>query len=184
MQHTSLPFVFTTPSLRGWRLAILVASVVVLIVSAVRWASQKESIYAVQAKLAQTQPQVVLQPARSAAEERRLDAQLKAIAAAIRQLNMPIGELIKVLQPPKDIRVVLLNLDVSGKGDSGSNEGIGASGVLKIGAEAKTPQEMMTYVAFLAEQRLFKSVYLIKHEISTASREKPYRFQLEAQWRE
>jgi hypothetical protein len=67
-------------------------------------------------------------------------------------------------------------------GNSGGNSG---GGVLKIQAEAPNPQQMMAYVAFLDEQPLFKSVYLIKHEVTPGSNgEAQYRFLLEAQWRQ
>lgn len=38
----------------------------------------------------------------------------------------------------------------------------------------------MNYIAFLSEQPLFSSVYLVKHEQAGNA----YRFQLEAQWRD
>ncbi len=58
------------------------------------------------------------------------------------------------------------------------------AGALKIGAEAETAQDMINYLAFLNQQPLFKSVYLVKHEMSTTAADHAYRFQLEAQWRQ
>jgi hypothetical protein len=45
---------------------------------------------------------------------------------------------------------------------------------------------MLNYLAFLNQQPMFSSVYLLKHEMSSNADapEHPYRFQLEAQWRQ
>jgi hypothetical protein len=46
---------------------------------------------------------------------------------------------------------------------------------------------MINYLAFLNQQRMFRSVYLLKHEMTGTAQgggERPYQFQLEAQWRQ
>ncbi|CAN7572707.1 hypothetical protein LJR289_004094 [Pseudoduganella sp. LjRoot289] len=58
------------------------------------------------------------------------------------------------------------------------------SGSLKIAAEAETAQDMLNYLAFLNQQQMFRSVYLVKHEMAGGDAGHPYRFQLEAQWRQ
>ena len=55
---------------------------------------------------------------------------------------------------------------------------------MKIAAEAETAQDMINYLAFLNQQTMFRSVYLVKHEMNMNAPEHPYRFQLEAQWRQ
>lgn len=59
----------------------------------------------------------------------------------------------------------------------------GPAGTLKISAEAESAQDMLAYLAFLNQQPMFRSVYLVKHE-TAATEHAPYRFQLEAQWRQ
>lgn len=184
MRLTRLDFVPGPPPVRGWRLALLVFGLLVSIGTGVRWWLQADATAALEGQLSRAQPRAVAIPVRSAARQRKLEMQAKAIGEAVRQLNLPITDLIKTLQPPKDIRVALLGLDVGGKGVGSESDGVNAAGVLKIAAEARTPQEMTTYVAFLGDQPLFRSVYLVKHEIHAASPERPYRFLLEAQWRE
>lgn len=182
MQLTRLNFADGRAPARGWRMIILCFGVLALSISGVNWLVQYEENAALNKQLQKTRPRVEPKPTMSAAQQRELQEQVKTVKAAVYQLNVPIFELIKALQPPKDIRVVLLGLDVgSHKGGNEIAESEGG-GLLKISAEAKTPQEMTTYVAFLAEQSLFRTVYLLKHEQNAASSEKPYRFMLEAQW--
>ncbi|KQW89309.1 hypothetical protein ASC94_23050 [Massilia sp. Root418] len=58
------------------------------------------------------------------------------------------------------------------------------SGTLKISAEAETAQDMLNYLVFLNQQQMFRSVYLVKHELAGGAAGQSYRFQLEAQWRQ
>lgn len=164
-----------------WRKLFLTAAVLIVVGLGARWAIQKESVANLESRWSKTQPRVVPKPVRSAMQQRDLDAQAKAVGQAVQQLNIPITDLIRTLQIPKDIHVALLGLDLGSQGGATS---AGASGTLKILGEAKTPDDMVTYVAFLGDQPFFKSVYLTKHELNAAVAEKPYRFQLEAQWRE
>jgi hypothetical protein len=181
MTLTTLDFSTGAAPLSGWRLALLVAGVLALAGAGLDWIVQARSVGKLEAALAQVQPAAPLRAPLSPEQQREQDQQLKAIAEAVRQLNLPVTRLVKTVQSPPDIRVALLGLDLNGKGEAGSN---GASGALKLAAEAETPQDMMNYVAFLNEQSLFTSVYLVKHELNAAAPNHPYRFQLEAQWRE
>lgn len=184
MRLTRLNFVSSVAPIGGWRMGMLVIGLIALGWAGLRWASQQAATAAAETQLISIQPRSVAAPVRSAVQQRELEAQAKVIGDAVRQLNLPIGDLIKALQPPKDIRVALLALDVGGKASGGDGVGAKSDGILKITAEARTAQEMTTYVAFLDDQALFRSIYLIKHEINATSPEKPYRFLLEAQWRE
>jgi Tfp pilus assembly protein PilN len=181
MRLTRLNFVSSNGSFRGWRLVVLAVGLIVLLTSALSWSYQQKVNDAMTVQVAQLQPRMAVKPTRSASQQRELDQRTKVVTEAVRQLNLPIENLIKALQPPRDIRVALLGLDVrSGSGEQASD----VARTLKISAEARTPREMTMYVAFLGDQRLFKSVYLVKHEINAASPEQPYRFQMEAQWQE
>jgi hypothetical protein len=178
---------------RGWRLALLALGLAALLPAGANWLAQLQDVRRLEAQLAQAQPRPVARAVLDPARQRELDLQLKAIAEAVRQLNLPVARLIKTLQAPRDIRVALLSLDLNGQPELEQNEA-GASvakgmadspaGALKIGAEAETAQDMINYLAFLNQQPLFKSVYLVKHEMSATTAEHAYRFQLEAQWRQ
>jgi hypothetical protein len=135
-----------------------------------------------EAQLAQAQPRRAARPQLPPERQREHDAQLKLVADAVRQLNLPVTRLIKTVQAPGDVRVALLGLDLNG--EAGPDQGSRAAGALKIAAEAETAQDMINYLAFLNQQSLFRSVYLVKHEMNMAAPEHPYRFQLEAQWRQ
>lgn len=181
MRLTRLDFITASAPVRGWRAVLMTIGVGALLTGALHWMAQKDAVDALETQLAQARPAAAAKPVRSAAQQRELENQAKAVREAVRQLNLPIGDLIRILQPPKDIRVALLGLDIGGKSHGDDAH---PSGMLRISAEARTPQEMMSYAAFLGDQPLFESVYLIKHELNAASAEKSYRFLLEAQWRE
>ncbi|MEN9865342.1 MAG: hypothetical protein RL748_932 [Pseudomonadota bacterium] len=141
-----------------------------------RQAWQQQQInQALQQQLATIQPAPKPMPQRSASEQRELQAQAKIISAAVRQLNLPLAELLRTVQAPKDIRVSLLGLDLNAKG--------GSQGLIKIQAETHSTAEMMNYVAFLDEQRWLQSVYLVKHEMPGVGNDAVVRFVVEAQWR-
>ena len=185
MQLTQLDFVSLPKSGYGWRGMLFVAGTLALLGASATWHVQKKSIAGLEMQLSRAQPRTIVRPALSAAQRHSIEGQINAVRAAVRQLNVPIGALVKALQPPKDIRVALLGLDVvAGKNGPEQHTPTDAAGILKIAAEARTPQEMTTYVAFLADQPLFQSVYLVKHELNATSAERPYRFLLEAQWQE
>lgn len=99
-------------------------------------------------------------------------ARVQSVNVAIRELNLPIGALLAALQPPRDLRIAVLSVDVSG------------ASTARITAETRTAAEMAQYAAFVASRQPFTGAYVIHHEIDAASPERPYRFALEASWRE
>ena len=178
MRATELNFIPRPAPLGGWRLLVLLAGGLALLAWGQRWQAQNGINRQLQQELAHIKPAPKAVPVtRSASEQRELEAHAKIVSEAVRQLNLPVAEMFKALQPPKDIRIGLLALDLNAKSSSSGS-------LLKIQAEARTPQEMMAYVAFLDEQPLFKSVYLVKHELALGAGEPAYRFLLEAQWRQ
>jgi hypothetical protein len=180
MRATVLNFIPVAAPVMGWRLLLLLLGACALLAWGQRWQAQNAVNAQLQQQLAQSRPvPKASAPTRSAEQQRDLEAHAKVVAEAVRQLNLPVAKLFAALQPPKDIRVALLALDLNAK------TGSGGSSLLKITAEARTPQEMMAWVAFLDEQALFQSVYLVKHElaVSQGGGEPGWRFLLEAQWR-
>jgi hypothetical protein len=102
--------------------------------------------------------------------------QMAASNAAIRQLNLPVEQLLKALQAPKDIRVALLGVDLN---DAGSESSLPK---LKVNAEALTGEDAARYVAFLADRKPFVSAYMVRHEIQQNMPEKAWRFTMELTW--
>ena len=118
-------------------------------------------------------------PAVPAALSRDEQARVPAVNAAIREMNLPVSALLQALQPPRDIRVAVLGVDVLGAAP-GANAGAGAG--IKITGEARTGAEMARYVAFVSSRKPFTGAYLTRHEIDDTTPERPYRFTLEAAW--
>jgi hypothetical protein len=199
---SQLNFLPRATPLEGWRLALLVVGALALLPAGFNWLTQYQAIHKLESQLEQAQPRRITRPALAPAQQKELDLQIKAVADAVRQLNLPVARLIKTIQPPRDVRVALLALDLSGQqaeaaspAETSTAAAATPSGTLKIAAEAETAQDMINYLAFLNQQPMFRSVYLVKHEMANASNaaagqnpdgsaERPYHFQLEAQWRQ
>lgn len=207
MTVTRISFVRAGPPMNGWRLALLAAGLIALLPSAARWLQQASEVRDLETRLAQAQPRRAPQPALTPNQQREQDQQAKVVAEAVRQLNLPVARLLKTLQAPGDLHVALLGLDLNGQPAQEADAGqpsaaahaattaaaatasvpgsAGApSGSLKIAAEAETAQDMLSYLAFLNQQQMFRSVYLVKHEMAGGAAGQSYRFQLEAQWRQ
>jgi hypothetical protein len=191
MSVTRIAFVRAAAPLNGWRLALLAAGLIALLPSAARWLRQANEIHILETRLAQVQPRRDARPALTPAQQREQDQQTKVIAEAVRQLNLPVARLLRTLQAPGDLHVALLGLDLNGQpvqdADAATPRGaadIVPSGSLKIAAEAETAQDMLNYLAFLSQQQMFRSVYLVKHELASGAAGQAYRFQLEAKWRQ
>ena len=124
---------------------------------------------------------------RPVALSREEKSRVAAVNAAIRQINLPVGILLKKILPPKDIQVALVAVDLVGETNADSNAGARSGrrlSTLKIAGEARTGADMATYVAFLSGRNPFVAAYLVHHEIVETQREKPYRFTVEAIWQE
>lgn len=99
------------------------------------------------------------------------EQQAAAVNAAIMQLNLPwraLHDAIGAATPPN---IALLALEPDPRKSS-----------MKITAEAKTSDEMITYVESLKKQDLFVEVLLLRHEVSEQDPNRPIRFQIEAAW--
>lgn len=191
---TRLDFIPRAAPLTGWRLAVLAVGLLMLLPAAINWTAQRQTVARLHARLdaqsAALQPQRLTRPALAPAQQQQMDLQVKAVAEAVRQLNLPVTRLLKTIEAREDMRIALLGLDLNGEPaqDGEAAAPSRPAGTLKISAEAETAQDMINYLAFLDQQRMFRSVYLLKHEmtgaVSGASGERPYQFQLEAQWRQ
>lgn len=97
--------------------------------------------------------------------------QIDAINRVTRQLNLPWQELFAAVESRLSDQVALLSLE-----PDASNR------ILRIQAEARSPDDMMDFVGSLEGENLFVSVNLTRHEINDSDRNRPYRFTLEAAW--
>jgi hypothetical protein len=113
-------------------------------------------------------------PAWSAAETARVGA----VNVAIRELNLPFDALLRALAPAPDLQVAVLSVTTT----AGSSAATGSS--VKIVAEARTRADMARYAAFVGERKPFTGAYLAEHELDESSPERPYRFTLEAMWKD
>ncbi|WP_426340221.1 hypothetical protein ACN9MZ_28975 [Pseudoduganella sp. S-14] len=104
-------------------------------------------------------------------------ARIPAVNAAIRQLNQPVGPVLRALVPPQELQVAVLGVDVGGGQAAGA-------GRLRIQAEARTGADMARYAAFVAQGQHFKDAYLSEHQVAPEAPGQPYRFTVEAVWRE
>lgn len=105
-------------------------------------------------------------------------ARVPAVNIAIRELNLPIAAILRALEPPRGMRVAVLGVTTA------PATAAGQASRVKIVAEARTGAEMARYVAFLAERKPFTGAYLSEHEIDESVPERPYRFTLEASWKD
>lgn len=106
------------------------------------------------------------------------ETKINAVNTAIRELNLPFPALSRAMQPPRDIQIGLLRVDIPS---------IGAAEQLRrlsIEAAARTEVDMTRYVQFVSEQKPFVSAILTRHSVDEASPEYRYRFAVEATWQE
>ncbi len=103
---------------------------------------------------------------------------IRAANVAIGQMNLPVAKLLKALQPPQDIRVAVLSVEFSPE----TEKGAGSS--LKLNAESRSGEEMVRYAAYVAERKPIIETNLLSHEIVENDAVQPYRFKMEALWRD
>lgn len=97
--------------------------------------------------------------------------QAAAVNAAVLQLNLPWRALQEAVAGASQPGIALLSLEPDARKRS-----------LKIGAEAKSADDMIEYIARLKRQELFADVVLTHHEISEEDPNHPVRFELDAAW--
>jgi Tfp pilus assembly protein PilN len=100
-------------------------------------------------------------------------AKTQALSTAIQKLNLPWRDLLDTVErsTPKNIALLSLEPDAS-------------KNTLVVVAESANAEAMLDYVSQLKGQELFLEVRLVMHEISKQDPFTPYRFQIEARWRE
>lgn len=99
------------------------------------------------------------------------EAQVKAVNAAILQLNLPWRDLQDAVAAATPPAVALLSLEPDPRKQ-----------VLKITAEAKGSDDMIAYIEQLKQQEFFRGAVLLRHEVQEQDPNRPLRFQAEVQW--
>lgn len=164
------------PGGRGWRGLALAAGVAVLLggVAALAMTSSRlEAESSRRAALARAQ-----ESSRLPVAPRVPEATIAVANQAVRQLNVPVVQLLKALRPPRDIPVFLLSVDLADSGRGGNT--------VRVAAEANTGFDMANYVGFLGSSLPFRSAWLVRHEETSPEKGggQGLRFVVEAQWRE
>jgi len=106
-------------------------------------------------------------------------ARAQAVNLAVRELNTPISALLAALQPPRDVHTAVLSVELGARARSDT----GAS-TLRVIAEAQGAADMTRYVAYLADRGPLEGAYLLRHEIAEDVPGHPYRFTVEAAWKD
>ena len=174
MKPLRIDFGTTAPAAPWWALSLFV-----LALAACGWELWR--LGATEAALiearrdAQSQRDLLAMRAPSAAPARFevAPARIVEINRAIRNLNLPWDKLFESLEAAMPETVVLLALEPDAEKQ-----------VLKIGAEAKDSAAMFAFIEALGARAAFGAVLLVKHEINEQDATRPYRFQVEAHWKE
>lgn len=110
---------------------------------------------------------------RKGSQERVLltPVQTEAINRAIRQLNLPWDALFSEIESRLSDRISLLSLEPDA-----------ATRILRIQAEAKSPEDMLDFVSSLNDRSAFQGATLVRHEVVDGDRNRPIRFLAEVIW--
>jgi Tfp pilus assembly protein PilN len=163
----------------GWRLGLLIAGVACGVLGAAEEFSGYREAATLREEISLSAPALDMEAAtHSRTEPQRSRPQIRAVNQAITSLNLPVGVLLQTLQPPGELHTALLGLDLSDvQGDT-------RTASVKITAESRSALEMTSYVDLLSHSGLFDSVFLIRHEVEATRAEHPYRYIVEASWKQ
>lgn len=102
-------------------------------------------------------------------------ARIQQVNEAVRRLNVPLERLLIALQPPPDIPVALLSVDIRAAASGGRS-------LSQIRAQASVGQDMSRYVAHVGSRAPFVDAHLKQHERREGEAGQPYQFTMEAAW--
>ena len=112
-------------------------------------------------------------------------AELRVVNAAVGRINLAPLPLLRALQPPPDIHVTLLGLDLtSATARVRETEALAgpAATPVKLDVEARAALDMTRYLAYLGSRPGLGGVQLMRHELDTAALASGYRFHVEMTW--
>ncbi len=104
-------------------------------------------------------------------------ARVKAVNAAIRELNLPLDDLATSLSPPRDVRVGMVSLALA------SAQSADRRSTLLLTADARSAIDMTRYIAYLADRSAIQRPTLVSHQVMEGEPGRPYRFSVEMTWR-
>jgi Tfp pilus assembly protein PilN len=96
-----------------------------------------------------------------------------AVNSAVRQLNTPWSDLFDAMEGAASLKVALLEI----RPDTSGHRVFGV-------AEARSSEEMISYIERLKAQPLFSAAVITNHQINDQNRNKPWRFDFTVTWRE
>ncbi|MBB3120598.1 hypothetical protein [Pseudoduganella violacea] len=146
-------------------ITLCVTACLVLLLSALNWMVQRQAVEKLEQQLADAAHKRPTQRTSNPARQRELEQQTKTMVAAAREQNLSAARLLRHIQAPRDLPITLLGLDLNSQRDAENRKAGISSGSVKISAEAATLLDMLNYLAYLNEQPMFQSVYLVKHEM-------------------
>lgn len=158
----------------GWRRVAVAAGVLLLSAllmdNASRWQDRR-------AAAAQRAPDLaaLVPPTEAPALSREELAQVQHINEAVRRLNLPVERVLTALQPPPDIPVAVLSIDLRAAAPAGRNLSV-------VRALAPLGADMSRYVAHVGTRAPFTDAHLRQHERRLDDPAQPYLFTLEAAW--
>jgi Tfp pilus assembly protein PilN len=99
------------------------------------------------------------------------EPQARSVNTAVAQLNVPWRDLFDAVEAATPSTIALVAVEPNAGKHS-----------IRLTAEAKTSEAMVAYIESLKRQPLFSSVTLTRHEVNAQDANRPFRFQLDAQW--
>lgn len=91
--------------------------------------------------------------------------------AIILELNLPWRELFEAIESYQKNDVAVLAIEPDAQ-----------KGLVRVNAEAKSLDNMITYLAYLQKLPLFRNIELVNHQIQEQDPQQPVRFMLQATW--
>lgn len=104
----------------------------------------------------------------------RTDEKARTEAVVSAQLNLPFFEMMKSLEPPRDIQVALLALDLRAR--TGQARG---GTLIRLTSQAQALRDMTNYLEWLDTRKNLLSATLLKHQVQTQQPGQPVRFEVE-----
>ena len=97
--------------------------------------------------------------------------EIKQANATILELSLPWKELFEAFESSRNSDVAVLTIEPDAQ-----------KGLVRIGAEAKSLNSLLDYMAYLQKIPFFKEVSLLNHQIQDQDPQKPVRFMIQASW--
>jgi Tfp pilus assembly protein PilN len=145
--------------------ALLAAALLVVVAELDRFRDTQDGLRRLEAA------EMLLTSTRPAAPLQRepLDAQLKQAQSIVRQLALPWAQMIESLESAARPGVALLQIQPDAE-----------RRLLRVTAEARTPETMFDYVRRLENARGFSAVHLVHHQVQLEHPRQPLQFAVQA----